>query len=379
MGGKDQEGPGQQGDRRQHGQIDPIGPGQAFQLRLGFAGGLEPAPRGQVGGQVSPRPLAIHAGREAQVDAGQAPDLPEGRLRGGDVHHRQGLAPARPGDLAGDGQDNQLLPRLDRQLLPAGQLELTGGGGTEKEDALLQRPQAEILSGRGRGQGRRERLFYRCRPGLLPRGRLSLFSRHCPRPLSPRRGLPRRRHRQEGGGDSHEAKEVDAQDAQGSLPTGQARLDLQQGTGLGDLRPQGQAEVQFLVKAGLGSDHLEIGLATEQPHAAAKLAQGLGMDELHRQAQGHPQGDGQDREQGRQTPAAETGQEEVPEDGIGPPAQALQAGHVESTPTAKNRMIMKLRSQRHTPGRSRQIWAMRGALMLIRAWMNTQNLAIQWL
>ena len=226
-------------------------------------------PRRQLDGQVPPQPLAINAGGETQVDAGQAPDLAEGPLGGGNIHHRQGLAPARPGDLTGDGEDGLPQPRLDRELLPAGQPELAGGGGAEEEDTLLEGLKAEILSGRGRRQGRAL--------GLIPRGRLSLLSRRrqgplprclwCLRPrcrqgvlsqsgrglLHPcrldrlprgRRGLRSRRcHRQEGGRHPGEAEEVDAQDAQVSFPSRQTRLDLQQGAGLGNLRPLGQAEI----------------------------------------------------------------------------------------------------------------------------------------
>jgi hypothetical protein len=207
-------------------------------------------------------PTPIDTGGETYIDPAQATDPLKGLLSGGDIHHGQHLTNTRGGYRAGEAQFHLAGAHLHLQDGPAGQGELGRGGGARKEGIGLEGIQPDIAPGRGRDP------VGNClsRPGL-GQG-------------------------QQGGSDASGAKEVDAEDAQAGGSTGQARLDFQQRAGLGHLRALGQQRIKAVIKATLGSDDLQIRLATDQAHTAPEFIQCRGMDELHRQPQRHSQGDG---------------------------------------------------------------------------------------
>ncbi len=248
--GEHQEGAGEHRHQRQHGEVDAIGAGDVGEplLRLARRGGAHA--RGQ--DEIADHPLALGAGRQAQVDARQPADHAERDLGAGDVHHRQ----RRPGggDAAGDAQAAPPSRRLQRDpTLALRALEPARAFGVEEQRLRLEHGEAIGGVGRPRQERRRER------------------------------------------GDH---QRIDADD-----PDRHALAGGVEGVGLGldhragerHLRMGGDSRVQRLVEARRRADDLEVGLAVDRAHRGAEFGQRRGVDQVHRERQRHAEHHGQER------------------------------------------------------------------------------------
>ena len=99
------------------------------------------------------------------------------------------------------------------------------------------------------------------------------------------------RARQQHGLHAGQTKQVHAVDLQRILAPRQARLNHQHRAGFGHFGARGQHRVDGFVKTIARPHQLQIGFASDQAHAAPELIDGSAVDELHCQAQRHPERD----------------------------------------------------------------------------------------
>jgi hypothetical protein len=151
---EDQEAAGQQGDGRQHRQVDAVGARQVGRL----IGRRRRRVDQQAGGQDGLQRRAGRGGRHAfgqfQVDAGEPPDLAEPGLHGGDIHQREAAMAGRAGNVSGNPQVRRPAARVQRDALAGLQFQRFLQRGAEEDGVVGQCGEAPCPGGRS-GQQRR--------------------------------------------------------------------------------------------------------------------------------------------------------------------------------------------------------------------------------
>ncbi len=206
--GEHEQPPGEERDQRQHVEIDAV---RAREAGAGGDARLRPF-RGNAGRQdgveSTAKRIDVDAGREAQIDAGDASEPIELGLRAGDVHHSEALLARR--QRAGNAQGAKREPHLERHDVAGGNAE-----PARRCCAYEQRVGAQRIETIGR---RRDQC--RLDPGY--------------------------------------AKRILAQDAQRIVAAGELRVDLDYGARDGDLGHPRDCRIEPFVESGPRAAHFQI-------------------------------------------------------------------------------------------------------------------------
>ncbi len=268
-----QEPPGKQRDQCQHVEIDPVGArqgGVAIHFRVGS---LDQHAGRQPGAQPPCEQRGVDSGTQSQVDAVEQARPGEQRLRGADIDDGEAL-PARAFEDPGNAQRNHVQPDLHGQRVAGFQSQRSGCGRRHEDPIGAQEIQPVGNVGRGEKQ------------------------------LDPRR-----------------PENIEPEDSQRVTLTGNSRFHLQHGAGHRHLGESGHPRVQGFVESGAGTANGQIGLSREHLDRRPEFSERGAVDELHRVAERHAQGNGGERqreppgvlERGReQQPAADTGERHPP-------------------------------------------------------------------
>ena len=135
---KHEKAAGQQGNRRQQGQIDPIGPRQVAGLISRGLRHFDQHAGRQDGLQCRACLVGHHALGQLQVNPGQPAKLAEMRLHGGDVHHGQLPVFGDAGNLAGNFETAVLRSGLKLDLVARLPAQRTLRGAAEKNTVFRQ-------------------------------------------------------------------------------------------------------------------------------------------------------------------------------------------------------------------------------------------------